>query len=52
MGVPAFPETRILGYVDEWADELKAACSTVPWETLMGGSIHAKRLQEIHQAAA
>lgn len=51
MGVPAFPETHILGYVDEWADELKMACATVPWAALMGGSVHAKRLQEIHQAA-
>jgi len=52
MGVPAFPETQILGYVDEWANEMKMACATVPWSALMGGSVHAKRLQEIQAAAA
>lgn len=51
MGVPAFPETHILGFVDEWANELKMACATVPWQALMGGSVHAQRLQEIHAAA-
>lgn len=51
MGIPAFPETQILGAVDIWRDELKAACSTVPWADLMSGSVHAKRLQEIHQMA-
>lgn len=48
MGVPAFPETHILGHVDEWKHDLSAACSTVPWADLMGGSIHAQRLAEIH----
>lgn len=48
MGIPAFPETQVLGGVEPWTQELKLACATVPWASLMGGSVHAKRLQEIH----
>ena len=47
MGVPAFPEVEILGHVDEWRQDLRAACSTVPWLDLMGGSVHAQALEAI-----
>jgi len=46
MGVPAFPETQDVGYAEEWKQDLRAANSTVSWQALMGGSIHAKRLNE------
>jgi len=46
-GLPAFPETAILGRVDEWKRDLSAACSTVPWADLMAGSIHAQVLEKI-----
>ncbi len=50
MGVPAFPETQILGAVDIWKQDLRAACSTVAWKELMGGSVHEQRLEAIHAA--
>lgn len=52
MGIPAFPETQFLGGTEIWRDELRTAVSTVPWSALMGGSVHAKRLQELRQAVA
>lgn len=45
MGIPAFPETQMLGAVDIWKRELQCACSTVTWKELMGGSVHEKRLE-------
>lgn len=44
MGIPAFKEVQKLGFVDEWHQELRASCSTVTWEELMGSSVHAKVL--------
>jgi len=44
MGIPAFPEVQHLEYADEWKAELRVACSTVSWQALMGGSVHAERL--------
>lgn len=51
MGVPAFPETRCVGFVEEWKADLRAACSTVPWEQLMGGSVHKQRLEQFLAAS-
>lgn len=45
MGLPVFAEVEHLGHADEWKEELRAACSTVSWQELMGGSIHAERLR-------
>lgn len=44
-GIPVFDEVKQLGYVKEWQDELRAATHTVPWETLMGNSVHAERIK-------
>lgn len=49
-GIPAFPETQALGSVDIWRDELRAACSTVPWKDLMGGSVHVKMVEAANAA--
>lgn len=44
QGVPAFPETRGCEYEKEWTDDIKYSVSTLPWETLMGNSVHAAEL--------
>lgn len=44
MGIPAFKEVQHLGYTEEWVKELRASCSTVSWDELMGGSVHAQML--------
>ena len=41
QGLPCFPETKDSEYAAEWNDELKRATATVPWEEIMGGSVHA-----------
>lgn len=50
-GVPAFPETQVLGAVDIWRDELRAACSTVSWNDLMGCSVHVPMVKAANEAA-
>ncbi len=44
QGVPAYPETSDSEYAKEWMAELDAGCSTQPWVTLMGNSVHAKMM--------
>lgn len=51
-GLPIFPETRDLGYREEWEREAKAATSCESWMTLMGKSIHYKPVMEHLQGAA
>lgn len=40
-GIPAHPEVRGEGGVEQWEDECRAAVSTRDWATLMGPSVHA-----------
>jgi hypothetical protein len=39
-GIPCFPETKDCEFADEWAAELKRACSSVSWQAIMGQSVH------------
>lgn len=39
-GIPVFEEVQKLGFVNEWRAEIRAACSTVSWQDLMGKSVH------------
>lgn len=51
-GIPIFPETKDLGYAEEWNRERKRSMSTVPWRVLMAGSVHATHVYErLRQAA-
>jgi hypothetical protein len=45
-GMPCYPETKELGYADEWMKELKLMTSIAPWAQLMGNSVHAKPVME------
>lgn len=40
-GIPCWPETKKSPYADLWWAEYRQASWTVPWESLMGGSVHA-----------
>lgn len=44
QGIPCFKETRDCEYSKEWNDELADMNSTVSWQHIMGGSIHAVRM--------
>lgn len=41
QGVPVFPETNDSEYAQDFIDEIKWMNSAMPWEVLMGPSIHA-----------
>lgn len=43
-GIPCFEEVRKLGYVDPWIEEHQLCNSAVPWEALMGSSVHKANL--------
>jgi hypothetical protein len=45
-GMPCYPETKDLGYANEWMTELKQMTMIVPWAQLMGNSVHAKPVLE------
>lgn len=42
QGVPAFPQTDNTEYAEEWKKVGEQAMATLPWEVLMGRSIHAQ----------
>lgn len=44
-GIPVFEEVEGLGHETTWRDELRAATATVPWQDIMGGSVHAEMLR-------
>ena len=46
QGLPCFPEVAGREYESEWNDESYNAVSTVPWETIMGQSVHAKAVRD------
>jgi hypothetical protein len=45
QGIPCFPETKGCEYSDQWHKEMRKTISTVSWDDLMGGSVHAARLK-------
>lgn len=44
-GVPVWPETHGCPFTQEYITEAKAAMGVVPWEQLMGRSVHAARVK-------
>ncbi len=46
-GIPCWPETNFGEFAQEWCDEANYANSTVTWDELMGGSVHAKTMPVI-----
>lgn len=46
MGLPIFPETKDDEYAAEYHREMELAGSTCSWESIMGGSVHAKWKQK------
>lgn len=46
QGIPCFPEVSDCEYAKEWMDEAQAVNSAVPWEVLMGNSVHAQPVKE------
>lgn len=44
QGIPCFPETQNCEYAEEWQKEYRKANSTVPWDIIMGNSIHAVKM--------
>lgn len=48
-GIPCFPETKDLGYAEEWLAAVKAATSAKPWRVLMRNTVHAKNLAKIRK---
>jgi hypothetical protein len=46
QGIPAFPETKDGGLADIWSKHAQRALSTVPWQVLMGNSVHAKPVMD------
>lgn len=44
-GIPVFEEVKHLGHAQVWQQELRAATHTVPWEILMGNSVHAESMK-------
>jgi lipopolysaccharide biosynthesis glycosyltransferase len=46
MGVPAYPETMMCEYAKPWAQVNRICNSTMPWEALMGNSVHAAHLPD------
>lgn len=46
QGVPAFQETQDVEWAHEWRQAAFAAHSTLPWQELMGTSVHAKPVYE------
>ncbi len=40
QGIPAFPETKDSEYAHEWQAMAKLAAFSMPWQTLMGQSVH------------
>lgn len=46
QGIPCFPEVSDCEYAKEWMDEAQLVNSAVPWEVLMGNSVHAEPVKE------
>lgn len=46
QGIPCFPEVQGCEYTDEWMREAQVCSSAVPWEVLMGNSVHAQPVKE------
>lgn len=46
QGIPGYPEVADCEYAKEWMDEAERSASAVPWEELMGNSVHAQPVKE------
>lgn len=46
QGIPGYPEVADCEYAKEWMDEAERCASAVPWEELMGNSVHAQPVKE------
>lgn len=46
MGVPAFEETKMCEYANEWRQLHRVSNMTVPWVELMGNSVHAVHTED------
>jgi hypothetical protein len=46
QGIPCFKETVDSEYAQEWEDEMQSCLFTVPWEAIMGNSVHKKKVME------
>ena len=46
QGVPCWPETSATEYAGEWLRERFEMNTALPWETLMGSSVHAKPVRD------
>lgn len=44
QGIPCFEETKDCEYGEEWRQEAREAATTVPWEAIMGTSVHKQRM--------
>jgi hypothetical protein len=51
-GIPCWPETAKCEAADLWHEEAKAALATVPWEDLMGKSVHRAAVEGLNKAVA
>jgi len=45
QGIPCFKETINSEYAEAWEEEMQSCLFTVPWEDIMGGSVHEKRVR-------
>lgn len=46
QGIPCFPETQGDEYAEHWIKAAQTAMGTVPWEDIMGRSVHARFKRE------
>lgn len=46
QGIPCFDEVKGCEYAKEWMEEAQVVNSAVPWEVLMGNSVHAQPVLE------
>ena len=45
-GIPIYPETRGCEWTDDYLNDAKMMSASVPWKTLMGGSVHVAKVQD------
>lgn len=46
MGIPCFDETKDCEYGQIWRDEMRQTITTVSWQEIMGGSVHALKMKK------
>lgn len=48
-GIPVFPETEGCEYMEEWVRDAQEMASSQNWASLMGSSVHVKRLMDFQR---